>query len=64
MSSENLSINFHPLLNEVPPLRIKNFAYGLSNNAFSVSVTHQSFSIAFSAIPLTTAACAILVLLC
>jgi hypothetical protein len=51
ISSENLSINCHPLLSEVPPLNAKYFAYGVLNKSLIESVTHQSFSNAFAEIP-------------
>ena len=51
ISSENLSISFQPLLNEVPPLKAKYFEYDVLKISLSVSVTHQSFSNAFAEIP-------------
>src|SRR5690606_36980269 len=39
-SSENRSIKFQHLLNEVPPLKDKFAAYGKANNARKTAVTH------------------------
>ena len=41
-------ISFQPLLKLVPPLNSREAAHSVWNMAFSVIVTHQSFSIAYS----------------
>ncbi len=50
ISSENRSIRFQPLLNEVPPLKTVLGEYFNSKEAFNANVTHQSFSMAIAGI--------------
>ena len=46
MSSEKRSMMLNPLESEVPPLNVNESLHAHWNSALSVTVTHQSFSIA------------------
>src|SRR5580658_2897635 len=59
MSSDSRSTSFQPLLREVPPLNTKCWDIGNANTAFRTRVTHQSFSTAFSLMPVSIFTCLI-----